>query len=111
MAKSTSRWRMFFLGLHWVIIINFAIEIVYAGHMVFNVLAPSDGGGPLFDRALEIPFEHMVTRRLYALECWLAMAGLSIYLGITEIVPRLRRPVPPSEGRCAPPRRLSRRSP
>ena len=30
-----------------------------------------------------------LTRRLYAVECWLAIAGLSIYLAITEIGPRL----------------------
>ena len=32
----------------------------------------------------------MVTRRLYAIECWIAIAGLSVYLAITEIGPRLR---------------------
>jgi hypothetical protein len=32
----------------------------------------------------------MVTRRLYAIECWIAIAGLCIYLAITEIGPRLR---------------------
>ncbi len=92
MSKSKCRWRPLILGLHWVIIINFLIEIVYAGYMVFTVLAPDSGGGPLFERALEIPFEHMTTRRLYAIECWIAIGGLSIYLAITEIAPRLRRP-------------------
>ena len=32
-----------------------------------------------------------MTRRLYAVECWLAIAGLAIYLALTEIGPRLRR--------------------
>jgi hypothetical protein len=73
--------------VHYGIIINFAIEIAYASYMIFVVIAP-EGGGPLMDRALTFPFEQMVTRRLYALECWVAIAGLSIYLAITEIVPR-----------------------
>ena len=75
--------------LHWIIIVHFAIEIAYAGYMVFSVLQPESGGGPLMGRALEIPHELMVTRRLYAIECWIATAGLAIYLAITEIAPRL----------------------
>ena len=78
------------LILHWIIILNFVIEIAYAGYMVFSVLKPDSGGGPLFEKALTLPFEHMTTRRLYAIECWIAMAGLAIYLAITEIGPRLR---------------------
>ena len=82
--------RKIWLGIHWIIIANFLIEIIYASYMVFVVLRPEEGGGPLFERALEISFEHMTTRRLYALECWIAIAGLAIYLGITEIRPNLR---------------------
>ncbi|MGM0574702.1 MAG: hypothetical protein ACQEXJ_07330 [Myxococcota bacterium] len=78
-------WRL----LHWFIIANFAAEIAYAGWMVFAIIAPP-GGGPLGERASEIPFEMMVTRRLYAIECWLAILGLAVYLAITEIAPRLR---------------------
>jgi hypothetical protein len=78
------------LLLHWTIILNFLFEIGYASYMVFGVFA-LDGGGPLFDRALSLPHEQMVTRRLYAIECWIAMAGLSVYLAITEIRPRLDR--------------------
>ena len=38
-------WRV----LHWLIIINFAVEMVYASHMVFFVL--SDGlNGPALER-------------------------------------------------------------
>ncbi|MEE2788725.1 MAG: hypothetical protein VX589_15425 [Myxococcota bacterium] len=83
--------RKMWLGLHWVIIVNFLVEIAYASYMVFIVLKPADGSGPLFERALSLPFEQMTTRRLYALECWVAIAALAIYLGITEIGPRLRR--------------------
>ena len=76
--------------IHWGIIINFVVEIVYAGHMIFNVIAPP-GGGPLFDQAKDFPFEMMVTRRLYATEFWIAFSGLAIYLAITEVGPRLAR--------------------
>ena len=82
--------RKIWLGIHWIIMANFLVEIIYASYMVFVVLRPETGGGPLFERALEVPFQQMTTRRLYALECWIAIAGLSIYLAITEIGPRLR---------------------
>ena len=74
--------------LHYIIILHFLAEILYCAYMVFSVLQPADGGGPLMDRALTMPFEHMVTRRLYAIECWVATGALAIYLAITEIVPR-----------------------
>jgi hypothetical protein len=76
-------------GLHLFIIVNFMAEIAYATWMVFSVLQPP-GGGPLGARALELDHQWMVTRRLYAIECWIAIAGLCIYLAITEIGPRLR---------------------
>lgn len=77
-------WRI----LHGLIIVNLLVEIFYCTWMVFCVLAPS-GGGPLGRSALELPFETMATRRMYALEAWVAMVGLSLYLGLTEIAPRL----------------------
>lgn len=76
------------LVVHWAIIVNFAVEIIYAAHMVFNVIAP-EGGGPLMARAADFPFEKMMTRRLYASEAWIAITGLSLYLAITEIAPRM----------------------
>jgi hypothetical protein len=75
--------------MHWLIILNFVVEILYASYMVFVVVAPA-GGGPLGSRAMEIPFEMMTTRRLYATEFWIATGGLAIYLALTEIGPRLR---------------------
>lgn len=74
--------------LHWAIILNFVAEMIYAGYIVFTVLRPEGISGPLFEKALEIPFEMMVTRRLYALEFWVATAGLALYLALTEIGPR-----------------------
>lgn len=79
------------LALHWVIILHFVFEILYGGYMVFSVLRPPGISGPLMSRATEIPFELMATRRLYAIEVWVATAGLAIYLALTEIGPRLRR--------------------
>lgn len=74
--------------LHWAIIIHFLMEIGYCAYLVFIVLRPEGLSGPLGSQALSIPHDLMVTRRLYAIECWIATAGLVIYLAITE--PRLR---------------------
>ncbi len=77
--------------IHWVIIVNFVIEIAYAGYMVFVVLRPEGVSGPLFAAATSIPHELMMTRRAYATESWIAISGLSIYVGITEVLPRRLR--------------------
>ncbi len=79
----------FLMLLHWVIIINFALEIGYGSYMVFFVVG--EGGGPLMGAAASLDHDVMVTRRLYALETWIAMTGLSIYLAFTEIIPRFKR--------------------
>ena len=98
-ATQTRRWTPGRIGLnilHWIIILNFLFEICYAGFMIFFVIVPEGGGsGPLMGRATSVPFELMVTRRLYAAEFWIAAAGLSIYLAITEIAPRMWK-FPPS---------------
>ncbi len=92
-AERASRWRShpLLMGLHVVIIAHFAFQLAYSGYMVFFVLRPEGIDGPLFAAALEIPHELMVTRRLYAIEHWIAAAGLAVYLALTEIGPRLRR--------------------
>jgi hypothetical protein len=74
--------------LHWFLIINFVVEILYSAYQLFFVVG---GGGPLFYRAQEISFELLVKRRLYAIETLIAIAGLSIYLAITEITPRMKK--------------------
>ena len=92
MTSPQSSWswgRRGLYALHWLIILNFIVEILYAAYMVFVVVAPAEGG-PLGSRAMEIPFEMMTTRRLYATEFWIATGGLAIYLALTEIGPRLR---------------------
>lgn len=73
--------------LHWVIVVNFALQVLYGAYMVFVVLSPG-AIGPLAGAARALPFEAMTTRRLYASETWIAITGLSLYLGLTEILPR-----------------------
>ena len=83
--------RVVLLVIHWGIILHFLIQIGYSSYMVFVALRPPGVSGPLFGAALDLGFEDMVTRRLYASENWIATSGLAIYLALTEIGPRLRR--------------------
>ena len=70
--------------LHWIIIISFLTEIVYGMVQTFFILVPEGTlPGPLLGRSIDIPYELMVTRRLYAIETWIAIAGLAIYLVIS----------------------------
>lgn len=75
------------LLIHGIILLNFLFQMGYAAYMVFFVVAP-ESGGPLFHGASALPFEMMVTRRLYAIEFWIATGAFSLYLAITEIFPR-----------------------
>ncbi|HJL16914.1 MAG TPA: hypothetical protein RMH99_14715 [Sandaracinaceae bacterium LLY-WYZ-13_1] len=80
-------------ALHWLLIVNFVVQIAYGAFQVFVVLAPEGGSGlPLFGGATDMPFEQMMTRRMYASETWIAIAGLAVYLGVTEVLPRKLRP-------------------
>lgn len=72
--------------LHGFIIINFLIEIFYGFYMVFFVVGGSRW--PLMARATETPIEIILKRRLYAIEVWIAVAGLAVYLALTELLPR-----------------------
>ena len=74
--------------LHWFIIVNFLTEIVYGFYMVFFVIGGSKW--PLMAKAVETPMEVILKRRLYSLETWIAVAGLAVYLALTEILPRQR---------------------
>ena len=75
--------------LHAFIILNFLAQIVYGFYMVFYAVGGEQF--PLFRRAIETPIEIILKRRLYAVEAWLAIVGLCIYLAITEMLPhRLR---------------------
>lgn len=76
--------------LHWVIIINFALGILYGAYMVMFVIG-GGGGWPLFNRATATPIEIILKRRLYSLETWVATAGLAVYLALTVYLPRFLR--------------------
>jgi len=82
--------RTILLGLHWLLIIFLVTQCAYASWMIFVELA-LETTGPLFGAARSMPHELMVTRRLYAIEFWIAFVGLALYLALTEIGPRLRR--------------------
>ena len=90
MASMTSALHPGLRLLHWVIVVNFAIEILYAQYQLFVVFRPEGVSGPLFGAAQSISHELMVTRRLYAIEGWIAVTGLALYLAITEFLPRQR---------------------
>ena len=75
-------WRV----LHGFIILNFLIEIFYGFYMVFFVVGGSRW--PLMARATETPIEIILKRRLYAIEVWIAIAGLVVYIALTEFLPR-----------------------
>jgi hypothetical protein len=74
-------WRI----IHYLIITNFILEIVYSITMVFFII----GGGkwPLLRRAVETPVEIILKRRLYAIEAWIAIGALCIYLALTVYLP------------------------
>lgn len=75
-------WRI----IHSLVIINFIVQVVYSFYMVFFVI----GGGkwPLLQKAVETPLEVILKRRLYAIEAWVAVGGLCVYIAVTEILPR-----------------------
>jgi len=75
--------------VHWVIIINFLVEILYMSYQVFVVMDPGTSG-PLFGAARDMDMDFFLKRRLYAIETWVAIGGLAIYLAITEVRPRLQ---------------------
>ncbi len=65
--------------LHGFIIFIFCIEILYCMYefiFVWNV------GGSLILFNIDVPFEVMVTRRLYAIEMFISIVGLALYLAI-----------------------------
>jgi uncharacterized membrane protein len=76
------KWQKF---LHWFIIGFFLIEIGYGLYMVFFVVGGSRW--PLMARAVETPIEIILKRRLYAIETWIAITGLTIYLALTVFLP------------------------
>jgi hypothetical protein len=72
--------------LHWFLIIILLAEGLYGFYMVFFVIGGSKW--PLFAKAVDTPVEVILKRRLYAIETWIALGALTVYLAITEILPR-----------------------
>ena len=69
-------WKIF----HYGVISIFLLQILYCMYQFFIVW--NTGSFILFQSATEIPFETMVTRRLYAIELWISFIGLVVYLAI-----------------------------
>lgn len=83
----TLGWRIVHIG----IIVLLAVQALYClGQLVF-VLQPPGTVGPLFAAAADLDPDLLVARRLYAIEMWITLVGLAIYVGVTEILPRRRR--------------------
>jgi len=75
--------------VHWALIVFLVQNMVYGSYQIFVVLAPEGGAaGPLWGAARDLPHELLVARRLYAIEVWICAAGLAVYLGVTEVLPR-----------------------
>jgi len=85
-------------AVHGIIIAVLLVEGLYClGQLVF-VLQPPGVVGPLFGAAAGVDHELLVARRLYAIEGWIALVGLAVYLGLTEVGPRMRaRREPPGQ--------------
>ncbi len=79
-------------ALNAFIILNFLTEIFYGLYQVFFVLLPPGGKkGPLMGKAKEISPELFTKRRLFAIETWIAVSGLCVYLGTVYREKLLRR--------------------
>lgn len=71
-------WKIF----HYGVISIFLLQILYCLYQFLIVW--NTGSFILFQSATEIPFETMVTRRLYAIELWISFIGLVVYLAIVH---------------------------
>lgn len=74
---------------HRFIVTILVFQSLYSCYQVFVVLAPAGHVGLLFNVADDIDPALLMSRRLYAIEGWIAFVGLVVYLALTE--PRLRR--------------------
>jgi len=80
--------------VHWTIVVTLLLQALYCGFQVFVSMQPEGLSGPMWRHAADLPFEWMVVRRMYAIEGWVAFGALAIYLGVTELRPRLHREGP-----------------
>lgn len=77
--------------LHVGIIVLLLVQAGYSFVQLLVVLQPEGVTGPLFGAARDLDHDLLMARRAYAIEGWIAVIGLVVYLGITEIGPRRRR--------------------
>lgn len=72
---------LFKRAVDWFIIVSLASDVLYSPYMVFFVMRPPSGRiGPLMEDAANVPYDLIVTRRLYTIEMWAAFIGLILYL-------------------------------
>ena len=76
MDKTKVWWKIF----HYGIITIFSIQIVYCLYVFFVVL--NTGSLILFNGAATIDMDLFIKRRLYAIELWISIIGLIVYLAI-----------------------------
>ncbi|TFG20462.1 MAG: hypothetical protein EU530_03090 [Promethearchaeota archaeon] len=66
--------------LHISIIMVFSLQIIYCLYVFFVVL--NTGNFILFNAAASLDMDLLIKRRLYAIELWISIVGLVIYLAI-----------------------------
>jgi hypothetical protein len=76
MVRKDIWWKIFYFG----VITIFGLQILYCLYQFLIVW--NTGNFLLFQTATEIPFETMITRRLYAIELWISIIGLVIFIAI-----------------------------
>lgn len=79
------------LIFHWFIIIWFLLTILNGAYQVSFVYTVEGQTWPLLGSSASLDYEIMMIRRAYAIETWLATTGLTIYLALTEIRPRMKK--------------------
>lgn len=71
------------------VIFFFISEILYSAYQILFVFRPKEAAFILFSTASEIPMEYFLARRLYAIEFYLAIIGLILYLAFRDKILRM----------------------
>ena len=77
--------------IHYGIIVWIFLTVLNSAYQISFVYTVPGHSWPLMGESSGLDYETMMIRRAYAIEAWVAMVGLAIYLAITEINPRLKR--------------------
>lgn len=76
-------------GVHVAFIVLLLVQCAYSLWQFFIVLRPPGSSTLLlFGQARELDPDFVLIRRLYAIEGWISLGALGLYLAITEILPR-----------------------